>query len=343
MANPTTNFGWVMPTTTSLVTNLPADFNTFGQGVDTSMAGLLGGTTGQILSKTSATNMAFTWINNDQGDITGVTAGTGISGGGTSGTVTVSIDTAVTVDKTTAQTLTNKTLTTPIISSISNTGTLTLPTSTDTLVGKATTDTLTNKTISATSNTLTGVINNTLTTTTGDIIYASAANTPARLGIGSTSQVLTVTGGVPVWAAAAGASAFSGCQLTNTSNPSISNSTETGLSFNTELFDTDSYHSTSSNTGRITIPSGKTGYYLLLGTAQWDANLTGRREFILKKNGTKVIESDTAPSASSYPTPMISWSVYAAAADYFEIYVVQTSGGALTIYDQKFGIVYLGA
>lgn len=43
-------------------------------------------------------------------------------------------------------------------------------------------------------------INNTLTTTTGDIIYASAANTPARLGIGSTNQVLTVSGGVPTWA-----------------------------------------------------------------------------------------------------------------------------------------------
>ena len=45
------------------------------------------------------------------------------------------------------QTLTNKTLTSPIISTISNTGTLTLPTSTDTLVGRATTDTLTNKTL----------------------------------------------------------------------------------------------------------------------------------------------------------------------------------------------------
>jgi hypothetical protein len=62
MANPTTNFGWVMPTSTSLVTNLPADFNTFGQGVDTSMAQLKGGSTGQVLSKTSATDMAFTWI-----------------------------------------------------------------------------------------------------------------------------------------------------------------------------------------------------------------------------------------------------------------------------------------
>jgi len=62
MANPTTNFGWVMPTSTSLVTNLPADFNTFGQAVDTSMSELLGGTTGQVLSKTSATNMDFTWV-----------------------------------------------------------------------------------------------------------------------------------------------------------------------------------------------------------------------------------------------------------------------------------------
>lgn len=44
-------------------------------------------------------------------------------------------------------TLTNKTLTTPIISSISNSGTITLPTSTDTLVGRATSDTLTNKTL----------------------------------------------------------------------------------------------------------------------------------------------------------------------------------------------------
>jgi hypothetical protein len=43
----------------------------------------------------------------------------------------------------------------------------------------------------------------TLTTTTGDIIYASSANTPARLGIGSTGNVLTVSGGVPAWSAPA--------------------------------------------------------------------------------------------------------------------------------------------
>lgn len=78
-----------MPTATDLVTDLPADFEVFGQAVDTDFVDLLGGTTGQVLSKTSGTDLDFTWINNDTGDITGVTAGTGISGGGTSGTVTV--------------------------------------------------------------------------------------------------------------------------------------------------------------------------------------------------------------------------------------------------------------
>jgi hypothetical protein len=53
------------------------------------------------------------------------------------------------VDLSSTQTLTNKTLTAPVISTISNTGTVTLPTSTDTLVGRATTDTLTNKTLTS--------------------------------------------------------------------------------------------------------------------------------------------------------------------------------------------------
>ena len=65
MANPTTNFGWVMPTSTDLVTDLPADFAIFGQAVDTSMAELKGGTTGQVLSKTSNTDMDFTWVTTD--------------------------------------------------------------------------------------------------------------------------------------------------------------------------------------------------------------------------------------------------------------------------------------
>jgi hypothetical protein len=64
MANPTTNFGWQMPTSTDLVTDLPADFEVFGQAVDTSLVDLKGGTTGQVLAKASGTDMDFTWISN---------------------------------------------------------------------------------------------------------------------------------------------------------------------------------------------------------------------------------------------------------------------------------------
>jgi hypothetical protein len=94
MSNPTSNFGWVMPTSTDLVTDLPADFAVFGQGVDTTMADLKGGTTGQVLSKTSNTDMDFTWVAPTTGDITGVTATSPITGGGTSGDVSIGLDMA---------------------------------------------------------------------------------------------------------------------------------------------------------------------------------------------------------------------------------------------------------
>jgi hypothetical protein len=86
MSNPTTPFSWQMPTATDLVTDLPADFEVFGQAVATSMADLLGGTTGQVLSKTSNTDMDFTWVTSDdanaiqntivdaKGDLIGATA-----------------------------------------------------------------------------------------------------------------------------------------------------------------------------------------------------------------------------------------------------------------------------
>jgi len=110
MANPTSNFGWQMPTPTDLVTDLPADFEVFGQAVDTSLADLKGGTSGQVLSKNSNTDMDFVWVTSDdanaiqntivnaKGDIIGASANDtpAITSVGANGTVLVADSTTAT-------------------------------------------------------------------------------------------------------------------------------------------------------------------------------------------------------------------------------------------------------
>jgi len=61
----TTNFGWSTPDDTAYVKDGAAAMRTLGSSVDTSMADLLGGTSGQILSKATNTGMDFAWIDNE--------------------------------------------------------------------------------------------------------------------------------------------------------------------------------------------------------------------------------------------------------------------------------------
>jgi hypothetical protein len=137
---------------------------------------------GTTIGATSASTGAFTTLSS--------TSTTTLNGT----TIPASKTLVTTVD---TQTLTNKTLTAPVISTISNTGTLTLPTSTDTLVGRATTDTLTNKTLTSPTITGTGTAafgnlsyTGTLTGSTGILnigsgqIYKDASG---NVGIGTTS------------------------------------------------------------------------------------------------------------------------------------------------------------
>jgi hypothetical protein len=182
MSNPTTPFNWQMPTNTDLVTDLPADFEVFGQAVATSMADLLGGTSGQILSKASNADMDFTWIANDQGDITGVTATSPLTGGGTSGAITVGIQASSTTQSGAVQ-LSDSTSTTSSVLAATPTA------------------------VKSAYDLAAAAIPKSTVTTAGDVIYATGSAAVTRLGIGTAGQVLTVNGGgtAPSWATPAAA------------------------------------------------------------------------------------------------------------------------------------------
>jgi hypothetical protein len=166
MSNPTTPFNWQMPTNTDLVTDLPADFEVFGQAVATSMADLLGGTSGQILSKATNADMDFTWINNDQGDITGITATSPLTGGGTSGAITVGIQ----------------------ASSTTQSGAVQL---TDSTSSTSTTTAATPNSVKSAYDLANGAVAKSIVDAKGDLIAATAADTVSRLAVGTNGQVLT--------------------------------------------------------------------------------------------------------------------------------------------------------
>ena len=165
MSNPTSNFGWVMPTSTDLVTDLPADFAVFGQGVDTTMADLKGGTSGQILSKASNTDMDFTWIANDQGDITAVNVTSPITGGGSAGAVTVGIQDASTSQKGSVQ-LSDSTSTTSSVLAATPTA------------------------VKSSYDLAAAAIPKSLLDAKGDIVSATADNTPSVVTVGANGTQL---------------------------------------------------------------------------------------------------------------------------------------------------------
>jgi hypothetical protein len=186
----------------------------------------------------------------------------------------------------------------------------------------------------------------------GDLVAGSATNDAAVLTVGANNTVLTADSAEATglkWATAG--AAFSGASVHNSGTQSISTGTETIATFNSEYFDTDSYHSTSSNTGRLTIPAGKSGKYLIIGRVWFDVNATAARELRINKNGTILNIAKWNNNGSGIEvTCQLSVIVNAAAADYYELTVSQYSGSSIALLGtasnpgcNQFDIYYLGA
>jgi len=187
-------------------------------------------------------------------------------------------------------------------------------------------------------------------TTKGDVFTFSTVD--ARLGVGANGTVLTAdsaeTTGLK-WAAPA-AGGFVGCSVYDSNaTQSIASGTDTVVTFDSEFFDTDGFHSTSSNTGRITIPSGKNGKYLFCASSFFSGNATNK-EGRFYKNGNQLLTFGWPSAVGSAGTPLIAI-LDLVATDYIEFRVVQNSGGNLSLYKSGggageyafFACQYLGA
>ena len=183
MAN-TTNFNWETPDDTDLVKDGAAAIRTLGSAIDTSLVDLKGGTTGQVLSKATNTDMDFTWVAQDDSNAIQNTLLT-----------------------TTGDTIYASAASTPARLGIGSSGQcLTVVAGVPSWAASPTS----------------------VLTTTGDLLYASAANTLARRAVGSTGDVLTVAGGVPTWATPSGSNA--NFTLVNTGGTALSGSSTVSIS-----------------------------------------------------------------------------------------------------------------
>lgn len=285
MATTTPNFGWPVPTSTDLVKDGATAMEALGDAIDTSMVDLKGGTTGQILSKASSADMDFSWTTPNPGDITGVTAGTGISGGGTSGDVTITNSMATAIDA------------------------------------------------------------------KGDLIAGTAADTFSRLAVGTNGQVLTADSTAStglVWGQIKGY----GCSLYKSgSAQTIANNSLTAVTWETENWDTNSFHSTSTNTSRITIPAGLGGLYQVNGFISFQSgSATGTRDVYMGVNGGNYYAAGRIQGNASHELIVsVNAVLQLAAGDYVEIFVYQNSGASTTIpitsggYGNSFNVAFLGA
>jgi hypothetical protein len=135
-------------------------------------------------------------------------------------------------------------------------------------------------------------------------------------------------------AVAGGASAYTGAKVILTASQSISNNVDTVILWPAEVWDTSAIHDNTTNTGRLTVPTGKTGYWELNVNLTWAATATGAKTSYVYKNGTGAelaYSFVTYTSAASLISVSYTYQYYLTAGDYIHVVVAQNSGGALNL------------
>ena len=122
------------------------------------------------------------------------------------------------------------------------------------------------------------------------------------------------------------------CRVYNNANIAITTATDTALTFNSESFDVGAMHSTSTNTGRITIPTGGAGTYLVQATILFAGNATGYRRLWITQNGATVGHDSNRMALAGASTGLnVQVLTQCQDGDILELYCFQDSGGNLNV------------
>ena len=188
------------------------------------------------------------------------------------------------------------------------------------------------------------------------MVFASAAARTSAIAspqegmvsyLKDTNALQTYDGSAWVAVGGSSGSTFAGCRLFKSAGQTIADTTNTALTFDSETYDTNTYHDNSTNTSRITIPSGKAGYYLFVCKWSLGENPIGYRQVELRKNGTAVDRTSIRGTSSGQNFIILSTVQSSAVSDYFEFFVYQNAGENLGAesgtLQTVFTAAYLGA
>lgn len=122
------------------------------------------------------------------------------------------------------------------------------------------------------------------------------------------------------------------CRVYNNAGQNIATATFTALTFNSERYDTAGLHSTSSNTSRITIPTGGGGIYHIGASVRFASNSTGARVVRIRRNGSGYIGVQEADASATGDHRMsLACDYFLFEGDYIEVMAFQSSGGVLSV------------